>query len=187
MDQNGVTDISREFLDLFDKESFVCFFSFQVSVPEKTPLSGLCKVARPKRGTSKLNYLSLMFIIDAPDNDARTAVETILRRLEGDSLKEDLSELKTLVSIPGMEFDAGIYLKQVDLILHAQYAPDEHFIAERIYPSILKAARFEAGEMIWWEDLAELRASTPARAIVQKTPDVSFGEKLKRIFGVKHD
>lgn len=187
MDQYGVTDIMEEFVGLFEKESFVCFFSFQFKVEGKAAVSGLCKVARPKRGTSKLNYLSLVFIIDTPDRETRTAIDTIMKRLEEGHMNEDLPELKTAVSIPAMDYDSGIYLKQLDLILHARDIPDEHFIAERVYPAILKVAQFEGGELIWWDDLAELRATTPTGAVLQKSQDSSLVEKLKRIFGVKHD
>ena len=187
MDRWGVTDIRQELVDQFAKESFLCFFTFQIALPDKASVSGLCKVARPKRGTSALNYLSVLFVIDVPDNEHRGQIESIVKRLEEGRFRQALPELKSIISIPAMEFDAGIYLKQLDLILHAQDVPDEHFIADRVYPAILEAGRFDADEMIWWDDLAELKATSPGGVILQKTRDVSLGEKLKRMFGVKHD
>src|SRR5262249_57246847 len=67
-------DIERELQDLVASEEVLAFFD--VTVPLASgPIEGLCKVSRPRERRSRATYLSLMFVIDAPDQAVLRAID----------------------------------------------------------------------------------------------------------------
>jgi hypothetical protein len=154
-------DIVQEFVDLYKREEMLAFFDFTLEREGRDPISGLCRISQPKRGKSKMRYLSLTFLADTPDADARAAVQAVLASLEGSGLKASLPEVFEVVLVPVMSAGGENYVGQIDLLLDRDLDTDRRFLSVRLLPAIRQCTGAKAGEMVWW-DSAESRPTPPA-------------------------
>ena len=153
-------DIMQEFVDLYGKEEMLAFFDFTLARPGKEAIAGLCRISRPKSSSAKMQYLSLTFVADAPDEDARDAVAAALERIDGDSLRRAVAEVSEVVSMPGMGDASQTYVAQADILLDT--APDKQFIALRLLPAIRRLMQVKPSEVVWW---AEPTTPSPRPAV----------------------
>jgi hypothetical protein len=154
-------DIMQQFVDLYGREELLAFFDLTIERPGKPPISGLCRVSKPKGSGAKLHYLSLSFVADTPDDETRAAVEQILARLDADTLSQAVSGITGVVPMPSMSGSASSYVTQTDILLESE--PDRQFIALRLLPAIRRLLQAKPTEVVWWSEDAEPAGRPAAR------------------------
>ncbi len=175
-------DIVREFVDLYGREDMLAFFDFSVERPGKEALSGLCRISKPKSGGAKMQYLSLTFVVDTPDEEARTAVAEVLERIDTDRVKHAVAEVSEVVCMPSIASSVQSYVTQADLLLDAE--PDRPLIVQRLLPAIRRIMGVKPTELVWWADAAA--AGTPSsRPPVHETAGSSVVDSLRN-YVAKH-
>lgn len=142
-------DIIQEFVDLYKHEEMLAFFEFHVESVE--PVAGLCRVSKPKSGAPGMRYLSLTFMVDAPDERSRAAVDGVLDRIDDDAFQTALPPVAAVVPVPNMIRGAENYIRQVDLLLKESVDPGRPFVAERLIPVLIKLTGIRAGAVEWWD------------------------------------
>jgi hypothetical protein len=143
-------DIMQEFIDLYGREDMLAFFDFSVDRPGKEAISGLCRISKPKGGSAKMQYLSLTFVADTPDENARTTIAEVLQRIDTDRVRRAVAEVSEVVFMPSMSSSAQNYVTQADLLLDAE--PDRQFIVQRLLPAIRHIMQVKPTELVWWAD-----------------------------------
>lgn len=150
MDEQKPIDIMQEFVDLYGKEEMLAFFDFSVERPGKAPISGLCRISRPKSSSAKMQYVSLSFLADTPDEDAQTAIAAVLDRIDTASLRRAVVEVSEVVIMPSVGRASDSYVGQADILLDA--APDKQLIALRLLPAIRRLMQVKPTEVVWWAE-----------------------------------
>ena len=153
-------DIIQEFVDLYKHEDMLAFFEFQIGTVE--PVTGLCRISKPKSGAPGMRYLSLTFMVDAPDERTRAAVDAVLDHIDDDSFRAALPPVTAVVPVPNMALDADNYIRQVDLMLREYVDPGRPFIAERLIPVLIRMTGIRAGNVEWW-DAGAAPSAPPSR------------------------
>jgi hypothetical protein len=148
-------DLLQGFADAYQRETTVAFFEFLVACEPQEPISGLCRVSRPKEGRVRWQYLSLTFTLDAPDEDARATVDAALAGIGGNEFKAALGAVTEVVLAPPLSPTAENYVRQVDLMLEEGTDAGRQFIAERLLPVLRQVARLSTSEIVWWNGPAE--------------------------------
>jgi hypothetical protein len=143
-------DIMQEFVDLYGKEEMLAFFDFTVERPGAAPVSGLCRISRPKSSGAKLQYLSLSFVADTPDEAAHAAIGAVLGRLDTDSLHRAVAEVSEVVCMPSFGGASQSYIAQADILLDT--VPDRQFIALRLLPAVRRLMQVKPTEVVWWAE-----------------------------------
>lgn len=160
-------DIMQEFVDLYGKEEMLAFFDFSVERPGKQPVSGLCRISRPKSSGAKMQYLSLTFVADTPDDDAEAAIAAVLERIDTDGLRRAVAEVSEVVVMPSMGSPAHSYVAQADILLDT--APDKQFIAMRLLPAVRRLMQVKPTEVVWWAEPTASPAPTPRPSVAPET------------------
>lgn len=153
MKSDEVTDLKQELVGLFDKENVVAFFDFQLAVDQNESVQGLCKISGPKEGETKSNYLSLLFIIDAPNDAAETKVDKLIRNISWSGLETRLDGTRMVIPMPHVGYDTRHYFKGVEIYLAPEIRVDRSYIADKLYPAISGILGCMANEIIFWEEL----------------------------------
>src|SRR5262245_62080249 len=108
-------DIVQEFVDLYNREDMLGFFDFTIEGISAEPVSGLCRISKPK--TAQMPYVSLTFVIDTQDPHARDVIEDLLAKMDGEGLKAELPEAVEVIPAPVPDTSGGSYVRQVDVLL----------------------------------------------------------------------
>lgn len=167
-------DIMQEFVDLYGKEEMLAFFDFSIERPGMQAIAGLCRISRPKSSGAKMQYLSLTFVVDTPDESARDAVAAVLERIDADRLRRAVTGVSEVVSMPSMGGTAQTYVAQADILLDT--VPDKQFIALRLLPAIRSLMQVKPTEVVWWSE----PAATPSpHAAVPAESDASLVGSIK--------
>jgi hypothetical protein len=149
MSDRAAIDIMQEFVDLYGKEEMLAFFDFSVERPGREPISGLCRISRPKGG-GRMQYMSLTFVADTPDDAARQAIAALLQRIDADNLRRAVPQVSEVVTMPSIGTDPSSYVTQVDILLDS--VPDKQFIALRLLPAVRRLMQVKPTEVVWWAD-----------------------------------
>ncbi len=144
-------DIMQEVVDLYGREDMLAFFDFSIERHGQGAISGLCRISKPKQGSSQMPYLSLVFVVDTPDESSRRMIPTLIAKLEGDALRGLVPEVIEVVPMPAMGATGDNYVKQIDVLLDAHVEPDERFIAGMLLPAVRDATGLRTGELVWWD------------------------------------
>jgi hypothetical protein len=168
-------DLMQQFVDLYAREDMLCFFDFGIARPGAAEVSGICRISKPKSGNSSLRYLSMVFVVDTPDEQSRRDIPGVFARLAGDSLKAFAPEISEVLAVPAPTSHPENYVHQIDLLLDKDVDLDERFISARLLPAVRNIAGLRTSEMVWWEDKADVSS------IAAKQSD-GFIDGLKRMF-----
>jgi hypothetical protein len=169
-------DIMQEFVDLYGKEEMLAFFDFSIERPGKEPISGLCRISRPKSSSAKMQYLSLSFLADTPDEDAQAASAAVLDRIDTDGLRRAVAEVSEVVMMPSIGRASDSYVGQADILLDT--APDQQFIALRLLPAVRRLMQVKPTEVVWWAE-PEPSDSPSARPAVGAESGASLVANIK--------
>jgi hypothetical protein len=158
-------DIIQEFVDLYKQEEMLAFFEFRIGGPPAT--TGLCRISKQKGSKAGMHYLSLTFVVDAPDEPSRAAADTALNRIDDSAMQAAVPEIAAVVPIPVMIHGAENYLRQVDVMLRERVEADRSFVADRLLPAVFRLSGITAGAIEWWDEAAP---ATAAQATGERSP-----------------
>ncbi len=153
MKSEKIIDLKQQLIGLFEKEEVLAFFDFELAVAPGASVQGLCKISEPKAGTSKSNYLSLLFIIDAIDDAIEAKVDSYMKGILWHEFKNDISGIDMIVPMPNVSYGMRHYLKEVELYLGRQTQITPSFVSCDLYPAIVKTLGCRGGEPVFWDDL----------------------------------
>lgn len=176
-------DLDQELLELFNKERMIAFFDFQVFPDKGDPCSGLCKISQPKSGSRKSRYISLLFLIDTPHDMAWKHVDAYAGRLDWNAFQHELPGAVTVLPIPHLHRSTGIYFKEVDIYINSSVSTEKRYIANQLYPAVVKIMGLKGGEMVFWDDIPENRQELQ-RVTIERESNPSLVERIKNFFGV---
>jgi hypothetical protein len=176
---NGI-DLYREFIDVFRKEEMLAFFDFQAESGGTGPLTGLCKISRPKAGKADSRYLSLLFIIETPDEKARKEAEARFGEIEWDGLRDRFPEFESALSIPfTLQEFSGNYFQEIDIYLKDAAMVSRSFILGTLCPSVFTVAGLAAGEPVFREDLPDAEKDLTESLIANRESGDSLISRLR--------
>ena len=168
-------DLLQGFVDAYQRETTVAFFEFLIGREPQEPITGLCRVSKPKEGSLGWRYISLTFMLDAPDEDARAAVDAALVGIGDDAFKAAVDAVMEVVVVPPLSASSENYVRQMDLMLEDGIDVGRQFIAERLLPVLRRVAHLSTGEIVWWNGLAEepkiLRAANGPGSLFHRVMD----------------
>lgn len=182
MTQHKRVDIFREFVDQYAREDMLAFFEFTLNLVDKGPVSGLCRISQPKAGSSNLQYLSLTFVVDTPDEATKLPIQHALARLAETRVRALLPQVTGVVPTPPMYTGPEHYIRQIDVLLGAAVIPDQRFIAERLVPALREIIQIDPGAISWWDIRAEDLRDLHSRQLAEEEHSSSLVESLKRFF-----
>jgi hypothetical protein len=175
-------DLNQQLVELFNKERMLAFFDFQVKFGGIEPLSGLCKISRPKGVGQQSQYLSLLFLIDTPNYAAWKHVDLFAKDIDWNGLKGELPGVETVLSIPHLNQGTGIYFKEADIYLNSSVVIVKDYVLNKLYPAVLKVTGLQGGELVFWDDVPERKEGLKGSAS-EKESSRSILETLKDLFG----
>lgn len=152
MKDDEVIDLTQQFVDMYAREDMLCFFDFSIARAGAPELSGLCRISKPKQDQSSMRYLSMIFVVDTPDQQSRRDVPAVFARLEGDSLKAFVVEIAEVLAVPAPAAHEENYVHQIDVLLDSDTEPDERFVSAALVPAVRKLSGLRTGEIVWWGD-----------------------------------
>jgi hypothetical protein len=176
-------DVNRQLIDLFNKEKMLAFFDFRLHLGGNEPVSGLCKISRPKGTGEQAQYLSLLFLIDTPNEVILEEVDAFARNIGWNTFQGAMPGVQTVLPIPTRHQGSGIYFKETDIFLNNDVVVSKAYVASKLYPAISRVIGLRAGELVFWDDLPEkkqaLRGVSP-----EEEPGQSLLSRLKAFLGL---
>lgn len=145
-------NLDEEFTKLFTKEEIAAFCEVTLSQPDGPALTGLCKVSKPRPGTSSLNYVGILFVFDTPTAESWKHLGAALQSLEGSALNHCLKDLDYVVSSPISSPSPEVFIKQIDLVFKKSFAFGDDYIVEELHPALSAVTKLPLGEMLLWEE-----------------------------------
>ena len=147
-------NLDDEFTKLFTKEEVAAFCEVTLSQPNGVDLTGLCKVSKPRPGSSSLNYVGVLFVFDTPTNESWKHISAALQGLEGAALKQCLTDLDYATSSPVSTPSPEVFIKQIEKKKKKGFALSNDYILEQLHPALSAVTKIPLGEMMLWEDPA---------------------------------
>ena len=161
-------DIIQEFVDLYQHEEMLAFFEFRIGGPNG--VAGLCRISKQKGGSAGARYLSLSFMIDAPDEGSRALADKAWSRIDDAAMQAALPAVAAVVPIPVMIHGAENYIRQVDLMLGEHVEVGRAFVTERLLPVVFRLTGMTAGTVEWWDEAAPGPRTSAAAASDERAP-----------------
>ncbi len=152
MKREKVIDLKQQLIGLFDKEDVLAFFDFLLIVDRTETVPGLCKIAEPKAGESKSNYLSLLFIIDTIDDRMKDRVDSIMKGISWGEFKQYLKGIDMLIPMPHVSYETQHYLEEIEIYLSPQLRITKPYLADDLYPAIVKTLGCRGNGLIFWDE-----------------------------------
>ncbi len=143
-----IIDVKQQLIGLFDQEDMIAFFDFQVVVDGGESVQGLCTLSQPKEGKSKSKYLSLLFIVDAVDEEKEELIALFMNGITWNELKSKVKGIEMIVSLPSVSYGTKHYIKGVEIYLSPYIQIVGPYIAEHLYPGILQVIRCNSNELV---------------------------------------
>jgi hypothetical protein len=176
-------DLSRQLTDLFNKEQMLAFFDFRFTPVGHEPVSGLCKISRPKGTGEQTQYVSLLFLIDTPNDESWEHVNAFVNLINWEAFRRELPMVDTVLSIPHLIHKTDIYFKETAIYLSSNFAVSKYYVSSKLFPAISKVVGLQAGELIFWEDLPESKQEI-RHLVPEKGPSHSLVARLRDFFGL---
>jgi hypothetical protein len=181
MGYDGRIDVTKQLQDVLKREEMLAFFDFQFESETGRTISGLCKISRPKEGKARSKYVSLLFIVDTPDGEARGEALSRMASIQWDSLRGELTGLEDILLLPPTDLGSGDFvLSQMDLYVNAVVDLAKPYVFEQLHPAIVKIAGITSGTPVYFPDAGSETAPLPGGSTGDKRGD-SLVQKLKRM------
>lgn len=171
-------DLTRQLIELFNKEQMLAFFDFHIYPGGNDAVSGLCKISKPRGTDQQTQYVSLLFLIDTPDDAVWESVNAFIESIEWHAFEHELPGTGIVLSILHMFHASGMYFKETAIFLGNNIRISRQFVREKLYPAISRVMGLTAGELIFWEDLPETKQEIKQIAL-ERVPSQSFVARLK--------
>ena len=153
MTEDNVIDLRQQVVDLFNKEEMLAFFDFSLEVGGTGTATGLCKVSRPKRAKSQARYYSMLFMIDTPDAAMRRDIGMYMGRVNWQGLADEIPGVESVLSMRGVDLGPTVFFQETDVYVKQGTDVTARYIANDVYPAVVKAVGLRPGELVFWEDL----------------------------------
>lgn len=176
-------DVNQQLIDLFNKEKMLAFFDFWLDLGGNEPVSGLCKISRPRGAAVEAPYISLLFLIDTASEGIQRQVDAFARRIDWNTFCQVLPGVQTVLPIPTSHQGSGIYFKEADIYLNSDVVVTKAYVSNKLYPAISKVTGVRAGEMVFWDDLPE-KAQGIRGIMPEEKAGRSVISRLKDLFGL---
>ena len=170
---NKTIDLEKQLRELLKREETMAFFDFELKAETAGAVSGVCKISKPRVGQSKSKYLALLFIMDTPNEAYRRKISAVFNGINWDMLKLRLPGFKNAFPIPYMTLNSEIYFMETDIYLQQNVAPDQDYVANKLFPALTSVTGMKAGELVFWEDEDQKQKAPP--------PEPSLIEKIRAI------
>lgn len=161
-------DIIQEFVDLYQQEEMLAFFEFRIGGPTGT--AGLCRISRQKGDAAGMRYLSLTFMVDAPDDKSRAAADAALNRIDDAAMQAAVPAVAAVVPIPVMIHGGENYVRQVDVMLREPTEVSQAFVMDQLLPVVFRLSGITTRAVEWWDEAAPAARSKSAEPVEQRTP-----------------
>jgi len=149
MNTSDSTDLISLLGDVFKKEDMVAFFEFSHEVSNQEVVSGLCRISRPKKGDSNLNYIALTFVLDTPDLATVNSFTAIAKKFRTDNLSRYLDTVKSTMLLPPISPSHALSIREVEIVFQEGSVLDREFILDWLYPTILSITKFKSQDIIF--------------------------------------
>ena len=161
-------DLIQEFVDLYKQEEMLAFFEFRIGGPTGT--AGLCRISKQKGAAAGMRYLSLTFMVDAPDEKSRAAADSALNRIEDAAMQAALPAVAAVVPIPVMIHGGENYVRQVDVMLREPTEVNNAFVRDRLLPAVFRLSGITTSAVEWWDETAPAAPANATETAEQRTP-----------------
>ena len=166
--KNGPIDLMAEVVTLFKDEDLIAFFQFDRRLKSGKAVSGLCKVARPRKRSGGLDYISVDFIVDTQAEEIRRQFDVVLGPLAKPAAKTLLPGIASVVLAAGTQVGTDAYVKHMDLIAAGKSPEARSFVQSDLCPALRQACGLQCEEPIWWEDLKGAGADGRQVPLIQR-------------------
>ena len=170
-------NLTDEYSSLFTKEEMLAFCQIEIDNPAQPPITGLCKISKPRPGSSSLNYLAVLFLFDTPTREVWQRVNQLMQPMEGRALKACLKDLDYTVASPTINAGPQVFIKQLDCVFKGGFIPGQDYVLNELHPALSSVLGLPLGELVWWE--AAIPAKPEEKPASQEKP--SLFEELKHL------
>jgi hypothetical protein len=139
-------------------------------------------MSKSKKGKGNISYLSLLLVIDKPENDQMGTINDFLAKLNEDNFKQHLNETDTIVSMPEMTVGPSIIIKHIDIIMNDFYVENKTFIANTLYPSFGKITNCATSPLVWWNEDPDKIGAFDKTGHFQNEKASSLFQKIQNLF-----
>lgn len=137
---------------------------------------GLCKVARPENeASSRINYLCLTFVVDAPDRTTENQIEQLLGKLTDKAFRAHIPSVQSITSVPCSERHKENYIHQMDIIFSRQANLDVRELIPMILFTIRQATGLKTEKPQWWDE----EGIAPRPSAAEKA---NWGNRIRALF-----
>jgi len=171
-DKDRTIDLEQQFLELFDREQMLAYFDVGIRHGDGVA-SGLCKVSHPKETDPHRLYLSLLYVVDTPDDAAWPTLRELTGRMPWAALPESLPGTESVLYIPYPRSDAPVFMFETDVYLTIRREGLRTYLTTRLHPTV-RGMLGEAGEIVFWEDAPAVRAAPPL------APEKTLVERIRK-------
>ncbi len=168
----------EQYLEVIQREEFLAFFTFAQLPGVGAELTGLVKIARPSEGGGMpINYLSLTFIVDTPDDSIFRAAKAQFGRLNLGDFQRHIPGVRAMTSVPATGFAGPHYVHQLDLVFSGALPADLNTLILQSGAAVRQAISAKTEAPQYWDD--------PSQA-PKKTQDEqnNLGARLKALLGL---
>ena len=170
---------SDDLLEVIQREEFLAFFTFDQPAGTGAELTGLVKVARPCADgkQSPLNYVSLTFIADAPNESAFRAAQTLFARDALAGFQRHVPGVRALTSLPATRFRGPHYIHQLDLVFSGGLPQDVRTLLSEVAVAVRQTFSVQTEAPQFWSDPDQAPEQTEAEK-------ANFGARLKALMAL---
>jgi hypothetical protein len=174
-------DVTKQLQDVLKREEMLAFFDFRFDSETGKTISGLCKISRPRAGKARSKYVSLSFIMDTPNGEARGEARSKIERVRWENLKGQLVGLEDLLVLPSTDLGSGDFVvSELDLYVDGGVELERKYVFDELHPAIVKTVGITSGTPVYFLDALPDAEPLPGESAVQ-TRGNSLVQKLKRM------
>lgn len=126
--------------------AYAVFSAVAEGVP---PLEGFCKISKPKT-VGELNYFSVFYIIDTPDEKSRKAAAQLTSKIDWKQLGKMLPEVESEMGIPQQGTSDNFFLEREIFMSNAECLTKE-YVYTSLYPALVRLTGFYGNDLLFWD------------------------------------
>ncbi len=143
-------DIEAELAEILNKEEMLVSFDFSYLPAGGETVEGLCTISAPKEGQSKISYVTVVLVIDLPDQRSWQAVDAAINGMDWERFCSLSDEITSVLPNPGRSLKSNTYLKEVSLYLATMGRPESNYCSDVLVPLIAEVTGVKPGAINFW-------------------------------------
>jgi hypothetical protein len=151
-------DIKQLTLDVLKTEEMLAYTIFNAVVEGFPPLEGFCKISKPKK-VGKLNYFSVFYIIDTPDEMSRSAATLLTSKIDWKQLKKMLPEVESEMGIPYQHSTDYLFMER-EIFMNNPECLSKEYIFRTLYPILVRLTGFRSNDLLFWDTETKPKVSS---------------------------